>query len=27
LNAAQKFWGGREAVGNSIDAPADARGP
>ena len=27
LNAAQKFWGGREAVGNSIDAPADARAP
>ena len=27
LNAAHKFWGGREAVGNSIDAPADARAP
>jgi hypothetical protein len=27
LNAAQKFWGGREAVGNSIDAPADTRVP
>jgi hypothetical protein len=27
LNAAQKFWGGREAVRNSIDAPDDAHAP
>jgi hypothetical protein len=27
LNAAQKFWGGREVVGIGTNAPADARAP